>query len=118
MEIRREEKGKSIVLHVEGNLIGVAIVQLCKVIEGIQNSDYEHVLLDLGGVRHFDSRVAGGLIYSATILRKRKKKFSLIAASESLTELLAGCSLLEPLDVSASAPPNALRETPTKVTGH
>jgi anti-anti-sigma regulatory factor len=78
MEIRREEKGKSIVLHVEGNLIGVAIVQLCKVIEGIQNSDYEHVLLDLGGVRHFDSRVAGGLIYSATILRKRKKKFSLI----------------------------------------
>jgi anti-anti-sigma factor len=101
MEINRKENGNSIVFHIKGNLIGAAIVQLCKMVERARESDHERVLLDLSGVEQIDSRAIGGLIYSGTLLRKQNKRLALTAVSESVMQLLDGCSLQGVLDVES-----------------
>jgi anti-anti-sigma factor len=99
MQISRKEDGKSIVFQIKGDVIGPAIVQLCKVIERERESEYELVLLDLSAVQELDSGAIGGLIYSDTILRKRKNRLAVTAASESVMQLLEACSSQGLLDV-------------------
>lgn len=99
MEITTKEVGNVAIVKVSGRIENVNAVNLCKLLEGFNDTNVSQVVLNISEVEFIDSSGLGGLIYSNQILKKKNKTLALAGMIDTIKDLFRDCSFAEKFEI-------------------
>lgn len=92
MKIETRVNGKSNLVILSGDLVGVDSVRLSKALEQFKTSDLNEIVVDLSNVQYIDSNCFGSLLYAQIVLNKSDKKIFLSGPRNTLKKIFRDCT--------------------------
>jgi anti-anti-sigma factor len=99
MKIQSKEKGDTKIISLTGKLVGTETNAICKALEGLENSEFSKIVIDLSRVGFIDSYGLGCLIDLHQMFKDVGKKVVLAGPRESVLKLFQNSLLVEIFEI-------------------